>query len=134
MEMYDKGIRTYRDDILYEPALERLKRIVDATGARIVISSSWRQIPTAYGHLKDWLEKFGMTIWDKTPYIGTCRGDDITAWFNINPGEWSYVILDDDDDMGEHMGHLVQTDFDVGLIDTDVERAMIILYREPEWK
>jgi len=134
MEMYDKGIRTYRDDILYEPALERLKRLVDATGAIIVVSSSWRQIPTAYGHLKDWLEKFGMTIWDKTPYIGTCRGDDITAWFNINPGEWSYVILDDDDDMGEHMGHLVQTDFDVGLIDTDVERAMIILYREPEWK
>ena len=134
MEMYDKGIRTYRDDILYEPALERLKRLVDATGAIIVVSSSWRQIPTAYGHLKDWLEKFGMTIWDKTPYIGTCRGDDITAWFNINPGEWSYVILDDDDDMGEHMGHLVQTDFDVGLIDTDVERAMIILSREPEWK
>ena len=120
--------------ILYEPALERLKRLVDATGAIIVVSSSWRQIPTAYGHLKDWLEKFGMTIWDKTPYIGTCRGDDITAWFNINPGEWSYVILDDDDDMGEHMGHLVQTDFDVGLIDTDVERAMIILSREPEWK
>ena len=46
MEMYDKGIRTYRDDILYEPALERLKRIVDATNAYIVVSSSWRQIPT----------------------------------------------------------------------------------------
>ena len=134
MEMYDKGIRTYRDDILYEPALERLKRIVDATNAHIVVSSSWRRIPTAYGHLKDWLEKYGMTIWDKTPYVGGCRGDDITAWFNRNPGEWSYVILDDEDDMGEHMGHLVQTHFDVGLIDTDVERAMIILSRESEWK
>ena len=75
-----------------------------------------------------------MTIWDKTPYVGGCRGDDITAWFNRNPGEWSYVILDDEDDMDGHMDHLVQTDFDVGLIDTDVERAMIILYREPEWK
>ena len=62
MEMYDKGIRVYRDGILFEPALERLKRLVDATGAIIVVSSSWRQIPTAYGHLKDWLEKFGMTI------------------------------------------------------------------------
>ena len=134
MEMYDKGIRVYRDGILYEPALERLKRLVGATGARIVISSSWRQVPNAYDNLRDWLSKFGMTIWDRTPYIGTCRGDDITAWFNINPGEWSYVILDDDDDMGEHRGYLVQTNFDVGLIDTDVERAMIILYREPEWK
>lgn len=134
MEMYDKGIRVYRDGILYEPALERLKRIVDATDAQIVVSSSWRQVPNAYDNLRDWLSKYGMTIWDKTPYIGTCRGDDITAWFNRNPGEWSYVILDDEDDMDGHMDHLVQTDFDVGLIDTDVERAMIILSREPEWK
>ena len=134
MEMYDKGIRVYRDGILYEPAIKRLKRLVDTTGAMIVVSSSWRQIPTAYGQLRDWLFKYGMTIADITPYIGTCRGDDITAWFNRNPGEWSYVILDDEDDMGEHMSHLVQTEFDVGLIDTDVERAMIMLSREPEWK
>ena len=134
MEMYDKGIRVYRDGILYEPALKRLKRLVDATGAMIVVSSSWRQIPTAYGQLRDWLFKYGMTIADITPYIGTCRGDDITAWFNRNPGEWSYVILDDEDDLGEHMSYLVQTEFDVGLIDTDVERAMIILSMEPKWR
>ena len=86
MEMYDKGIRTYRDDILYEPALERLKRIVDATDAQIVVSSSWRQIPTAYKHLQEWLEMYGMKVADITSYVGGCRGDDITAWFNRNPG------------------------------------------------
>jgi len=127
MEMYDKGIRTYRDDILYEPALERLKRIVDETNANIVVSSSWRQIPTAYKHLQEWLEMYGMKVADITPYVGGCRGDDITAWFNRNPGEWSYVILDDEDDMDGHMDHLVQTDFDVGLIDEDCERAISLL-------
>ncbi len=127
MEMYDKGIRTYRDDILYEPALEGLKRIVDATDAQIVVSSSWRQIPTAYKHLQEWLEMYGMKVADITPYVGGCRGDDITAWFNRNPGEWSYVILDDEDDMDGHMDHLVQTDFDVGLIDEDCERAISLL-------
>ena len=127
MEMYDKGIRTYRDDILYEPALERLKRIVDATDAQIVVSSSWRQIPTAYKHLQEWLEMYGMKVADITPYVGGCRGDDITAWFNRNPGEGSYVILDDEDDMDGHMDHLVQTDFDVGLIDEDCERAISLL-------
>lgn len=127
MEMYDKGIRTYRDDILYEPALERLKRIVDATDAQIVVSSSWRQIPTAYKHLQEWLEMYGMKVADITSYVGGCRGDDITAWFNRNPGEWSYVILDDEDDMDGHMDHLVQTDFDVGLIDEDCERAISLL-------
>ena len=44
IEMFDKGIRVYHDDLLYEPSLEQLKRIVDSTGAVIVVSSSWRQI------------------------------------------------------------------------------------------
>ena len=53
IEMFDKGIRVYHDDLLYEPSLEQLKRIVDTTGAFIVVSSSWRQIPIAYLHLKE---------------------------------------------------------------------------------
>lgn len=55
MEMYEQGVRVYHDDLLYEPSLEQLKRIVDATGAAIIVSSSWRQIPIAYLHLKEWL-------------------------------------------------------------------------------
>lgn len=38
--MYERGVRTYRDDLLYEPSLEQLKRIVAATGAYIVVSSA----------------------------------------------------------------------------------------------
>lgn len=45
IEMFDKGLRVYHDDLLYKPALEQLKRIVDATGAVIVESFAWRQIP-----------------------------------------------------------------------------------------
>lgn len=29
IEMFDKGIRVYHDDLLYEPSLEQLRRIVD---------------------------------------------------------------------------------------------------------
>lgn len=114
-EMYEQGVRVYHDDILHEPSLAQLRRIVDETGAVIVVSSSWRQIRVAYQHLKEWLEKFDMEVYDKTPYVGGMRGDDITAWFNRNPGIYQYVILDDDDDMNGHMEHLVQTDFDSGL-------------------
>ena len=126
-EQYKQGIHVYREDILYEPALLRLKGLVAATGAKIVVSSAWRQIPTSFGNLRKWLEKYGMAIYDKTPYVGGCRGDDITAWFNRNTGEWQYVILDDEDDMDGHMDHLVLTDFDVGLTDEDCERAKAIL-------
>ena len=134
IEMFDKGVRVYHDDILYEPSLERLKGLVEATGAKIVVSSSWRQVPSAYANLTACLERFGLEIYDKTPYVGGCRGDDITAWFKRNPGEYSYAILDDDDDMDGHMDHLVRTDFDVGLTDEDCERAKDILAWEPELK
>ena len=120
MEMFEQGVRVYHDDLLYEPSLAQLKRIVDETGAIIVVSSSWRQIPTAYAHLREWLEMYGLEIHDKTPYVGGTRGNDITAWFNRHPGEYRYVILDDEDDMDGHMEHLVKTDFYLGLTE---ERA-----------
>lgn len=123
-EMYEQSVRVYHDDLLYEPSLVQLRRIVDETGAVIVISSSWRQVPTAYGHLKEWLEKYGMEIHDKTPYVGGERGDDITGWFNRHPGEYKYVILDDDDDMGRHMEHLVRTDFGTGLTEQKADECI----------
>jgi len=127
IEMFKKGIRVYRDDLLYEPSLEQLKRVTDTTGAVIVVSSSWRRIPSAYFHLKEWLEKFGMEIFDKTPYVGGERGDDITAWFSRHPGDWQYVILDDDSDMGAHTSRLVQTSFDEGLTIKEADKCIEML-------
>ena len=124
MEMFDRGVRVYHDDLLYEPSLAQLRRIVDETGAVIVVSSSWRQITVAWQHLKEWLAKFGMEVFDKTPYVGGVRGDDITAWFNRHSGDYSYVILDDDDDMDGHMEHLVRTDFDEGLTEEKADECI----------
>ena len=125
--MHRQGVYVYRDDLLYEPSLEQLRRIVQATGALIVVSSAWRQIPTCYQHLQEWLEKYGMEIYDKTPYVGGDRGDDISAWFKRNPGDWRYAILDDDYDMGDHIDHLVRTDFDLGLTEREADRCIALL-------
>ena len=130
-QMYDQGVRIYRDDILYEPSLAQLKRIVSTTGAKIVVSSSWRQIPTSYQHLLEWLTKYGLEVYDKTPYVGGERGNDITAWFSRHPGVWQYVILDDESDMAQHMEHLVQTDFNAGLTEHDADRCIDVLNAEP---
>ena len=127
LEMAGRGIRVYRDDLLYEPALAQLRRIVDATGAVIVVSSSWRQTPIAFLHLREWLERFGMTVYGKTPFSGGQRGDEITAWFDQNPGKWRYVILDDDGDMGVHIARLVRTSFDVGLTARDADLCIHML-------
>lgn len=42
MEMYERGVRVFRDALLFEPSLVQLRRIVDETGTAIVVSSSWR--------------------------------------------------------------------------------------------
>ena len=128
--MHQQGVRVYRDDLLYEPSLEQLRRVVRATGALIVVSSAWRQIPTCYLHLQEWLAKYDMEVYDKTPYVGGERGDDITAWFKRNPGDWQYAILDDDDDMGVHIDHLVRTDFDLGLTEKEADRCIELLQKE----
>jgi len=115
MEMVEQGVRVFRDGLLYEPSLVQLRRIVAETGAVIVLSSSWRLDPEAYENLCGWLVKYGMVIHDQTPSVGGDRGEDITAWFDLHPGRYQYVILDDDDDMGRHLKHLVRTEFNTGL-------------------
>ena len=107
----EEGISVFREDILDARCLALLKDVVDRTGAKIVVSSAWRRIPTSYNHLKDWLVEYGMEVYDATPRVGGERGNDITAWFNRHPGNYRYVILDDDSDMIGHMDHLVQTSF-----------------------
>lgn len=130
--MDEEGVRVFRENILEERALRLLKRLVDSTGARIVVSSSWRMIPNAYKDLVSQLEYFGMQVFDRTPHVGGERGNDITAWFKRHPGKYSYAILDDDSDMGVHMDHLVQTNFyHRGLAGSHVDRCIELLEREP---
>ena len=54
---------------------------------------------------------------------------DITAWFNRHPGEYRYVILDDEDDMYGHMEHLVKTDFYSGLTEERADECIRMLGR-----
>lgn len=94
-----------------------LNGLTDDTGAKIVISSSWRKGRTV-GELRDLFEKVGISgqVIDKTPvlnFIGVedyhysvPRGCEIKAWLELNKGrlgskitEVEYVIFDDDSDM-----------------------------------
>ena len=127
----EEDVSVFREDILDGKCLALLRYIVSRTGARIVVSSAWRRIPKSLQNLKDWLEEYGMQVFDVTPYVGGERGNDITAWFKRNPGEYRYVILDDDSDMTTHMDHLVKTSFyDRGLTRSLADRCIKILNQE----
>lgn len=124
-----------RLDMLFGPAaVGHLNDLLLASGAKVVISSTWRKYYTI-----DWLrchfEDQGVLceIIDLTPYLWRQkRGDEIQKWLDEHPPpegvERPFVILDDDSDMV----HLRTTNFvkvgnRTGLRRRDVEKALKIL-------
>jgi len=121
--------------------VERLNRIIEETGAVCVVSSTWRQLYTV-NELRTFLAEAGFqgNVIDITPTepgtgIHTWRnhrghrGSEIQLWMNTNKDKIeSFVILDDDDDMGHLSPFLVQTDYhNYGLQDKHVQEAIAIL-------
>lgn len=129
-------------------AVQRVVDIIDATGAAVVISSSWRHLHP----LKEIVEilrdrgfpQFEHFIIDKTPSdrevqahgvppdTGVWRGHEIEFWiknFESKNGKLtSFCILDDDSDMlSSQHPNFVQTSWDHGIQPEDVQRAIQIL-------
>ena len=117
---------------------DNLHDLIEATGAEIVISSTWR-----YSGLKVmqnmWRDRgLAGNVIDITPIIHDgIRGDEIDYWLRENQVD-NYVIIDDDDDMlPEQMEHFVKTsenhdhidkvDFGYGLTKECTLKAISIL-------
>lgn len=116
---------------LFDPhAVANLQKIVEATDARIVISSSWRYIHKL-GSLRMMWEVRGLPsrIHDVIPNGATyiSRGEDID-WYLEKHGRPNYVIIDDIDDFfASQHNHYVETTPVVGISTTDVQKAIEIL-------
>lgn len=72
-----------------------LKKAVDTTGAKIILSSSWR-IMRKYNELEKFLMKFGISLSGKTPYVDGKRGLEIKQYLSENKNIEQYLILDDE--------------------------------------
>ena len=121
-------------------AVERLNRIVERTGAKVVVSSSWRHGRDEM-HLWQLLRKRGFrgVVIGKTPDFvpnkqplskRACggRGDEIRHWLDNTPaGVTRFVVLDDDNDMDAVRDFFVRTSMDTGLTDEHVEMAVGML-------
>lgn len=121
---------------MIDPAgVKRLNTILKETGAKIVISSSWRHAhPHKTGRMQKILDLAGMVGGDvigETPVMVGPRSFEIASWLAANPGAKKFVILDDGSSAGEGMGKwFVNTSLAVGLTDTDVKTAINILGRK----
>ena len=117
---------------LFDPiCVARLKRILDATDAKIVLSSAWRMFGKEEFR-RVWLERnMPSEIIDFTPKTPSGqRGREIGIWLNDHKDEVeSFVIIDDDvfDMDVNHFDFVVQTTWDNGLTDGNVEHAIRVL-------
>lgn len=119
-----------RENVLWSQDLvDNLKRIVEETGAKIVISSTWR-ITHRWWNFPRMFAVYG---WLDAPVIGaTDRGGPIRGFeiqrYLEHSGVTEYVILDDSTDMlDSQKAHFVNTDLEVGLTSQDADKAIAIL-------
>jgi hypothetical protein len=109
-------------------AVARVDRICKETGAKVVVSSTWRLFNTVE-RLQEILKNHGFTgeVIGRTAHLGGKRGGEIGKWLNEHGPVESFVILDDDGDMVHLMDRLIQTSFDLGLQDKHADIAIAML-------
>ena len=136
--LYDRADRAeagediHPDGAIDPECVEHLNAIIDTTGAKVVVSSTWRLLRTCK-KLQWCLDEKGFTgeVIDKTTSEDMeTRGMQIDAWARENDVD-AFVILDDDLDVYPHADRHVQTDFmHGGLQDEHADKAIEMLGAE----
>jgi hypothetical protein len=150
LNVYSQGHDEY-GGTFHQHLVDNLKRVIEETGAKIVISSTWR-----FGGLqrmKDMWEFRGLPgeVIDITPDCNDLfnegsfvfldqieRGHEVEYWLDEHPEVEKYVIFDDDNDFLQHQrGNFVRTanninhpdcvDIGYGLTNECANRAIRIL-------
>ena len=128
------GIRIMETDSDFpsKEHLDCLKAIVDATDAKIVLSSTWRLFPSSKNIVKNCLRNIGSDIYDITKELPKGRGAEIKEWLSRHPEVNQFVILDDDiaDIKPYYPANIVKTTFYKGLLPHHIEPAIKILNAE----
>lgn len=105
--------------IIDETLLSRFRGLVEATGAFVVLSSTWRVDPIGIIAAKH----FKVPFHDVCPDIPNApRCDELVKWLGNHPEVTRYVVLDDDDDCLDELP-LFQPSSKTGL-SADMARAI----------
>lgn len=137
-EVHDKrqsnGMHSFSQE-----CVSRLNKIIDETGAELVLSSSWRihGLDSFNNHARH--QGMSKLPFDVTPnldsklesgvYVAKQRGDEIKHWLDRHPEVTHFVAIDDSSDMRgveDHFVH-VKAGMDTGLQDSHVEKAIKLL-------
>lgn len=139
--IYDRERNWNEQTDIDETRLPLVKKIVDGTGAKIILSSTWREhwdknlekCDKDGVYINKTFAKYGLEIYGKTPDLGEDfdRPDEIKAWLNCPPERVEgFVIIDDYRyGWGELADNFVKTNpnFGLGLEEEHVKMAVDIL-------
>lgn len=122
----------------------RLQKIIELTGAQVVLSSSWRLEAKEFTGkeadgenltlLKEKLAEFGIFIIGMTCNRGAYRGWQIRRYLKDHPEIDKWIVLDDMPiyEFQEHINtkYVIQTFCNNGISDLEVEYAIELLNKE----
>lgn len=138
---YDRTRNWNEQTDIDETRLPFVKRIIDETGAKIVLSSTWREHWDKTNekcdedgvYINKTFAKYGLEIYDKTPDLGlkSDRPDEIKAWLEtVQEKIEKFAIIDDYSyGWGSLSDYFVKTNphFGLGLEEEHVIKAIAIL-------
>ena len=136
-----------KDEMIDRQGVALLKKLIEQTGAVIVMSSGWRlwfgdNMEPQMGdsqYLYNILIEFGIELYDKTPDFSTedirtkrtfshVKAKEISEWLKDKKNIESFIVLDDLDLKNEQINaHLVRIDGKIGITNDDVECAIKML-------
>lgn len=128
----------YFTAFLMPEKVKLVKKIIDATSAKIVLTTTWRANWRETGEqdhrdgilMNKFFADEGLKIYSKTPDIHQYkRSDEITLWLDAHKDVSEYVILDDDPyfTVEPNLSHFIRTNPNEGLTEQDVKMAIDML-------
>lgn len=130
-DLPDDAIASVVEGEFIDECMTALASCVQATNARIVLSSTWRETWPQRRAVEAQLEKYGLSISDATPMLPLVDGGramEIRRWISSSTEcRWCAV---DDQDLKLPLDNFVQTDPAVGLTMAD---AALLIERLGSW-
>jgi len=123
------SIISNRAEMIDPGAVVQLNRVVGATGARVVLSSSWR-LHAELSQVQGWLEQAGFRgqLAGATPRLGGGRGREVSRWLDAQaPRPEVYALVDDEPEPETHPGRWVATRYAAGLTATEADQLIALL-------
>ena len=120
-------------EIFHGPCVDQLERVLRATGARVVLSSAWREFHGLAAKVDDVLRDRRLPpLLSATPsHLTTGRRGEIKRWLKKHAPTAAPRFVAVDDRFLDLGPHFVHTRADVGLGPADADRAIAALNRGP---